>query len=195
MNPGKGTMAGKFLLAGAIALYPVAVYFLFDTVGPTALGLVLITMLLLRLKPAARLLPGLAYFAVAAVAIVALIALVGDSALALKSYPTIISLVMLAVFGYTLFRPPSMVERFARAAGSKFSAHTVAYTRAVTAMWCIFFAVNAAVSATISVTGSLRAWTLYNGLIAYGIVGALFVGELLFRRAYKRRMRLSDGLS
>lgn len=198
MNPGQGTMAGKVLLAGAIILYPLAVYFLIDLVGPGALGVLLIVLLALRIKPVANLWPGLIYLAVPAALIAAAIALAGDGTLALKSYPTIISLILLAVFGYTLVRPPSMVERIARAArgkGAEFSARAESYTRAVTLMWCVFFALNALISALISIAGSLQAWTLYNGLIAYVMVGTLFAGELLFRRIYKRRARLTDSLS
>jgi uncharacterized membrane protein len=195
MNSVAGAMAGKVLLAGVIMLYPLAVYFLIDSVGAAGLGILLLVLLLFRLKPLARLLPGTVYYAVAAVVIAGAIALFGDSEIALKSYPTIISVVLLAVFGYTLYRPPSMVERIARAAGSDFSERAGPYTRAVTLVWCIFFAVNATVSATISMTGSLRAWTLYNGFIAYGIVGTLIVGEWLFRRAYKRRGHISGDVS
>ena len=195
MTNGAGSVAGKTLLAGAIVVYPLAVYFLIDSVGPAALGGLLVVLLLLRYKPVARVMPGIAWFAAAAVAIAVAIAVLGDGLLALKAYPTIVSLGMLAVFASTLFRPPSMIERIARAGGGEFSTGAEAYMRAVTLIWCCFFAANALVSAMISLSGSLRAWTLYNGVIAYGIVGLLLVGEILFRREYMRRQHVADGLS
>jgi uncharacterized membrane protein len=101
---------------------------------------------------------------------------------------------LLAVFGYTLFEPPSMVERIAKLAGSEFSDRTAPYTRKVTIVWCVFFAINAFVSAWISVAGSMEAWAFYNGLFAYVIMSALFATELVVRYFYKRHHRISSGV-
>lgn len=188
-----GRSAGRILLAGILLLYPLAVYYLLETLGAGILGILLIVLLALRLNAATDLLPGRAYFLVIAIVLAGAVTVLGDGALALKSYPTIISLILLIVFGYTLLAPPSMVERIAKFAGSKFSDRTAPYTRKVTIVWCVFFAVNAFVSGWISVSGSMEAWAFYNGFFAYVIMGALFATELVVRYFYKRHYRIPSG--
>jgi uncharacterized membrane protein len=194
MTPGPGITAGRFMLAGILLLYPLAVYWLLDTLGAAVLGILLIALLALRLNAVTDLLPGRAYFLVIAIALAGAVTLLGGGTLALKSYPTIISLILLAVFGYTVLVPPSMVERIAKAAGSRFTHRTAPYTRRVTIVWCVFFAINAFVSAWISVSGSMEAWTFYNGFFAYVIMGAFFVTELVVRYFYKRHHQIPSGL-
>lgn len=189
-----GMAAGRFLLAGILLLYPLAVYYLLDTLGAGILGIFLIFLLALRLNAVTDLLPGRAYFFVIAIALAGTVTLLGGGALALKSYPTIFSLILLAVFGYTLLVPPSMVERIAKMAGSKFSDRTAPYTRKVTMVWCVFFAINAFVSGWISISGSMEAWAFYNGFFAYVIMGALFATELVVRYFYKRHYQIPSGL-
>ena len=50
----------------------------------------------------------------------------------------------------------------------------VAYTRRVTQVWCGFFVLNGALALATALWMSDRAWALYNGLIAYGLIGLLF---------------------
>ena len=61
-------------------------------------------------------------------------------------------------------------------------------------IWCGFFAVNGIIATVIAFSGSLGAWTVYNGLVSYGAMSLLIVGELVFRHFYKRRRGLTtDG--
>ena len=189
-----GPVAGRLLLAGILLLYPLAVYFLLDTLGAGVLGIILIVLLAFRLNAVTDLLPARAFFLVIAIVLAGAVTVLGGGALALKSYPTIISLILLAVFGYTLLVPPSMVERIAKFAGSRFSDRTAPYTRKVTIVWCIFFAINAFVSGWISVSGSMEAWAFYNGFFAYLVMGVLFATELVVRYFYKRHHRIPSGL-
>jgi uncharacterized membrane protein len=109
----------------------------------------------------------------------------------LKLYPVVVNASMLALFGATLVRPPSMVERFARlqlkATGGELPAHVPAYTRKVTMVWCGFFVLNGTVAALTALFASEQAWALYNGGLSYGLMGALFGGELVVRQVVKRR--------
>lgn len=187
---------GKLLLGIVFVCYPLIIYLLLDEIGPALLGGGLVVMLLVRASAWQRQVPalarGLPIFAVAAVAAVAVFIL-DDSALALKMYPSLVNLGLLTAFTYTLFRPPSMIERIARAARFEPSAGIGPYTRVVTIIWCGFFAVNGIIATVIAFSGSLGAWTVYNGLISYGAMGLLIVGELVFRHFYKRRRGLTTG--
>ncbi len=91
---------------------------------------------------------------------------------------------MLILFGTTLLRPPTMVERFARLRKPELSPAGVRYTRRVTEAWCLFFVFNCAVAAYTALFASREVWALYNGFIVYILMGTLFVGE----RAVRRRM-------
>ncbi len=112
----------------------------------------------------------------------ALVAVLANSGAALRLLPVLISLIMLATFGYTLWRPPTMIERFARALDGELPPAGIAYTRRVTQVWCLFFIVNAAVALYTALFASIATWTLYNGLISYGLMGLLFAGEWLLRQ-------------
>ncbi|MBL4621504.1 MAG: hypothetical protein JKY89_03820, partial [Immundisolibacteraceae bacterium] len=49
------------------------------------------------------------------------------------------------------------------------------------------FMVNGSIAAMLALYGSLEMWTLYNGFIAYLLIGILFGGEFLVRQYIKRR--------
>lgn len=105
----------------------------------------------------------------------------------LRFYPVVVNASLLALFGATLWRPPSMVERLARLSQPDLPPHVAAYTRRVTQVWCGFFVMNGAVAAATAVWGTESTWALYNGGIAYGAMGVLFAGELMVRQIVKRR--------
>ncbi|MDB5781966.1 hypothetical protein [Caballeronia mineralivorans] len=103
------------------------------------------------------------------------------SELLLHLYPSLVNLGLLVAFGSTLVRGPSMIEKFARMGNPKLGEHAVRYTRRVTQLWCVFFALNGAFSAYTALFWSRAAWSLYNGAIAYGLVGVLLAGEIVWR--------------
>lgn len=100
--------------------------------------------------------------------------------------PVLVNLVMLLTFVYSLLNPPSMIERIARLTDADFPEAAVAYTRKVTVVWCAFFFFNGSIAAYTGLFSSMEVWALYNGLIAYLIIGLLF-GVEYFVRLNKRR--------
>ena len=85
------------------------------------------------------------------------------SELLLHLYPSFVNLGLLLAFGATLVRGPSMIEKFARLGNPQLDPHGVRYTRCVTQIWCVFFALNGAFSAYTALCWSRAAWSLYNG--------------------------------
>jgi uncharacterized membrane protein len=81
------------------------------------------------------------------------------------------------------------VERIARLEEPNLPAEAVAYTRAVTRVWCLFFVVNGLLALGTVVWGSDRVWFWYNGVIAYGGIGLLLGGERLLRHRFVRGSR------
>jgi uncharacterized membrane protein len=90
------------------------------------------------------------------------------------------------MFASSLIFPPSVIERIARTFHKDFPESAVAYTRNVTIVWIVFFALNSIVSAWTVLIDNREVWTLYNGLISYIIVGLILVGELVVRKIVKQ---------
>ena len=177
----RSTVLGHVLFG----LYPLLIFAGLHFLDPRGIGLLLLAALLLRHRAHAASLLG--HFSPAQFVALALPFALGAAVLAtnsetlLRLYPTSISASMLVLFGLTLLRPPTMVERFARLQDPELPPARVRYTRRVTELWCAFFVLNGGVSAYTAIFASREAWALYNGLIAYLIMGALFFGERLLR--------------
>lgn len=165
--------------------YPPLIYFGLQLLEPRVLGGLLAALLLLRQRRAtAKLLSGTAtgekLLLLGVLALSGTI-IVSNSELLLRAYPAVMSFGMLALFATTLFRPPSMIERFARLSKPDLSLDGVRYTRRVTQVWCGFFVINGAI-ALATVAASREIWLAWNGLISYLIMGSLFAGEWILRR-------------
>lgn len=106
----------------------------------------------------------------------------------IKLYPIVINMVLLGVFAYSLYQPPSLLTRFAtKMHGGALPSHAIRHTERFTRIWCVFFMINGFVSLLTVLSGSLLLWTWYNGLIAYVLIGALVAVEWLVRIAVKRK--------
>lgn len=104
-----------------------------------------------------------------------------NSELLLRLYPSLVNLGLLIAFGATLVRGPSMIEKFARLGNPNLPPGAVRHTWRVTQVWCVFFAVNGAFSAYTALYWSRANWSLYNGAIAYGLIGVLLMAEVIWR--------------
>lgn len=173
------------LLMVAITLaYPLAIWLGQNRFGPRVLAIPLLLLVLMRL-PALKISTTWRWCVGGALLLV-MCALWVNAILPLKLYPVLVNGVLLAVFAYSLLLPPSVIERWARLHDAEFSARAIVYTRRVTQVWCIFFALNGAAALVTALWASATVWMLYNGLIAYILMGLLFVGEYCIRWRFKR---------
>ena len=108
--------------------------------------------------------------------------------LPLKLYPVLVNAALLVIFAYSLIYPPSIIERFARLRDPDLPAQAITYTRRVTQVWFVFFAINGAFALMTTLWASPAIWILYNGVIAYLIMGVLFAGEYVVRWHFKRQL-------
>lgn len=165
------------LLGALLLLYPLAIWWLlphWGSVPVLALGGVL---LVLRAWQSGQWLR----HALIALPIAALV-LGGERELGLRCYPVIANLAMLWLFASSLRTPMPLVERLARLREPQLPPSGVRYTRRVTQVWSVFFAVNAAVALWTALYADLALWTLYNGALSYALCAALMGIELLVRR-------------
>lgn len=94
-----------------------------------------------------------------------------------------VNLLLAAFFGRTLSGPgESLVTRMARQVhGGVLSARQVAYTRWVTKAWTTFFLGMATVSTTLFLLAPVAVWSMFANLLGGPLLGAMFVGEYLWR--------------
>jgi uncharacterized membrane protein len=170
----------KIFIALLFLTYPLAVYFGIARFGVAPLAWLLAGLALLRLALARH---ERSLWPVAGLALLLGIA----SALTrngdwLRYYPVLMNLASLAVFAWSLFNPPSLIERLARLHEPDLPPSGVVWTRHVTQVWCVFFVINGSIAFYTARFSSLETWTLYNGLIAYVLMGVLLGGEYLLRQ-------------
>jgi len=100
-------------------------------------------------------------------------------------YPVITSSFGFFIFSYSLLRPPSIVERFARLErGDNLPPKAASYCTKVTIAWVFFFLINTLIAFWTVRFGSHRAWAVYNGFISYVLVASLFFGERIIRKYF-----------
>lgn len=161
------------------ATYPVLVYLGLAHAEPRVLALLLLGLALARFL-VSRTHQALG-IALAGLLLAALTAW-SNQLLPLKLYPVAVNAALLLLFGLSLWKGPPVVERLARLQEPKLDARGVAYTRRVTQVWCGFFVLNGGIALFTALWASEQVWALYNGLIAYGLMGLLMGAEYLVRR-------------
>jgi uncharacterized membrane protein len=112
-----------------------------------------------------------------------------DSSGAVRYYPVLVNAALLVVFATSLVSPPSVIERIARLSDPDLPPAAVLYTRGVTGVWACFFVLNGAAAFYTARFTTLETWALYNGLIAYVLIGTLFAIEFAIRTVVKARLK------
>ena len=105
----------------------------------------------------------------------------------IKLYPVIINTMMLTIFMYSLYQPPTIIERFEKIKDKNLPDEALPYIRIVTKSWCVFFIINGLIALYTVFFASFKTWALYNGLLSYLFMGVFFTAELLIRYFVKKR--------
>lgn len=183
----KGRLGG--VLLGVVTLaYPLIVYLCLGRLEPRWLAVLLVALGLVRLGVGRT---ATAWAIAGAAVFLAMLTWWGNDWMPLKLYPVGVNGLMLLLFGTSLVHPPSAVERLARLREPNLPLAAVAYTRKVTQVWCVFFALNGLVALATALWASDAVWTLYNGLVSYVLMGTVAGVEWLVRRRVRGRMATS----
>lgn len=171
-----------------VALYPILVFFglkelSLPWLGGALLGLAALRLWLLRHSTEAQLLPTL--LALTLILLIAYALLSGD-AQSLRYYPLAVNATLFVFFATSLVVGTPAIERIARLQEPDLPEAAIAYTRKVTWVWLLFFAANGMAAYYTARYCTLEYWTLYNGGLAYVLMGLLFSGEWLIRRQVRR---------
>ena len=169
-------------------LYPFAVYFGINYFEPWKIASFLVGLLVIRLVASVSvkhwssplLVVGIAYCA---------FAIWNNELATLRLYPVIVNAGMLSIFSWSLAFPPSLVERLARIQHPDLPPEGIVYTRRVTQVWCLFFIINGSIALVTALWSNIETWSLYNGLIAYVLMGLLFAVEYVVRMRTQKHAR------
>jgi uncharacterized membrane protein len=104
-----------------------------------------------------------------------------DQQTGLKFYPVVMNAGFFILFASSLFTNESLVEKLARIKEPDLSQSAIRYTRKVTLAWSVFFIINGTIACLTALFATDEIWMLYNGLIAYVLMGMLATGEWLIR--------------
>ncbi|MDY0206280.1 MAG: hypothetical protein RBR82_06595 [Pseudomonas sp.] len=169
-------------------LYPFAVYYGLEYFSPRGFALILGGVWGLRAVYSSEQLSN--RWQAAALLIFCAVLFVFDSSRLLQWYPVLVNVLLLTVFVMSLYSGSPIIERLARLRQPELPAHAIIYTRQVTQVWAGFFLLNALLAAALTLWAPLSWWMLYNGFIAYILIGLLFAIEWLVRQRVKNAHEL-----
>ncbi len=182
-----------FLIVPLILCYPFAVYFGLNYFSPRYIAITIAFIFFLRfivLKPAKS-----SFFKVLLILTtfvgvsISLIGAISNNILIIKLYPVMISLLMFTVFLYSIFQPPTIIERLARLKTPKLSPTVIHYTKKVTIAWSLFFIVNGLIALWTTFFAATQTWAFYNGFLSYILIGIMFTTEFIIRQHVKLRAK------
>ena len=104
-------------------------------------------------------------------------------------YPVLVSLAFLVFFAFSL-KNEAVITKIAKLKEPNLNEKGVAYTRNLTKIWCAFFVFNAALSLALALMEDKFYWSVYSGAVSYVLMGALFFGEILFRKRFIKNNEL-----
>ncbi len=116
-----------------------------------------------------------------------------NSSIFIRLYSFFVNMGMFFLFFSSLFLPEPIVYRFATLAQPSIRQSITrekvkAYCRKVTVLWCFFFIGNGSVAFYTAFYVPEKIWAIYNGLISYILMGALFTGEFIVRLIVQKGM-------
>ncbi|MGH8402536.1 MAG: hypothetical protein ACRESO_03895 [Gammaproteobacteria bacterium] len=179
------------LVVAALLAYPLAVYFAAGHIAPKILMAGVLILLALRMlfiawRKSRRPRRWLALAGVLLLGAIAVLFTRDFSLGHVRLYPAAIDAVFFLVFFLSLFTRRPLVERFARAIAGDLDPVRIRYTRRVTQVWSGVLLLNTLIALYTAWFASMAVWTLYNGLLSYLLIGAVFVVEYLVRRRVHR---------
>lgn len=172
------------VMAALTVMYPLAVYYGLTRLGTRSVVVLLAVMLalsaLLKWKTLIREPRELAGILLVGAAL-SLSALFDDHRFLLAT-PVLINAGLFVTFAGSLRTDTPLIERFARMQVSDLSEEELRYCRRVTQVWSAFFVLNGGTALALALLAPLSWWALYNGLLAYVLIGLLGASEYVIRK-------------
>lgn len=184
------------VLTGILALtYPFLIWFSLTHWGTRTSALLLLVLAVpvaVRRKLHQKTGIGVVFGQIVGVFLLVLLTLITEQAVFLQQLPVLISLFLFVTFVVTLYRPPPMIERYARIIDGDLSPAEQEHCRKTTYVWIGFLLANAIVAECLALFSTYENWAWYSGGVAYLFIGLIFSVEYVIRKA--RFGRLGTGL-
>jgi len=97
-----------------------------------------------------------------------------------RLYPAVMVAAAFTAFFVSLFRTP-LCEAVARRMSGELDERGVRYCRKLTVVWTAFLGCHLAVTVA-TVFMPMEVWAVYNGFVAYVLMGSLALGEFVYRK-------------
>lgn len=182
--------AVRLILGCLLLLYPLIIYWGIKQGQIMALALVILAVMIVRFAlvagQGALLNKASVWLSSGAGILLVLLAMFSKDVEYFLFYPVLVNVAFLLVFAASIRWPPTVIERLARLQDPELDDDGINYTRRVTWIWCGFFILNG-VTALVTIELGMEIWTLYNGVIAYVLMGLLFAGEFAYRKLVLRK--------
>jgi uncharacterized membrane protein len=171
-------------MAALTVLYPLAVYYGLTQLGTRSVVIVLAVLLGLRalLKWKSLVREPRELTGVSLIGGALLCSALFDDHRFLLATPVLINAGLFITFAGSLRTDTPLVERFARMQVSDLSPEELRYCRSVTQVWSAFFVLNGGTALALALLAPLAWWALYNGLLAYLLIGLLGASEYVIRK-------------
>ncbi len=117
-----------------------------------------------------------------------------DPHLLLYVPPIVVNVLLCWLFGRTLWRDREpLISHIARLDRGVLPPELARYTRRLTWIWTVFFALVGATSASLALLSPQELWAIFND-VSYLCAGLLFFGEFVYRRLRYRQYPHSSAL-
>lgn len=182
------TPSSKILSIVALAGYPILVHWAVLSNNNWAIALALSVLFVFYLAAVLKHSPKPRPAPIISILVLAALMLVFHDVAAryvLVSIPFLIYIFLFLVFGRTLLadREPLIAQISRRERGGILPAELVAYTRNLTLVWTIYFALAAVTSVVLVRYATLATWSTFANLGNYLALALLFFGEYFYRLA------------
>jgi len=97
-----------------------------------------------------------------------------------RLYPAVMVAVAFTAFFVSLFRTP-LCEVVARRTSGELDETGVRYCRRLTVVWTVFLGCHLGVTVA-TVFMPMEVWAVYNGFVAYVLMGSFALGEFVYRK-------------
>ncbi len=177
-----------------IAAYPFFIYLgvsfnLLNLLLPALAVIFLLRLFYLRNTQGIKTL--LASISALCAAIICIAAFMADSQRIAMFYPVCVNAVLFFIFGGSLFSTKPIITRIALLYDKELPDYAIQYTRTVTKVWVLFFMANGGMAYITAQFCTVQIWTLYNGLIAYILIGTLagceYLARIIVRRIHEKK--------
>ncbi|SFS75496.1 Uncharacterized membrane protein [Succinivibrio dextrinosolvens] len=123
-------------------------------------------------------------------AVICIIAFMADSERIAMFYPVCVNAILFFIFGGSLFSSKTIITRLALLYDKDLPDYAIEYTRTVTKVWVLFFMANGGMAFITAMFCTVETWTLYNGFIAYILIGTLagceYLARIIVRRIHEK---------